>query len=88
MDYDIEDHATLAPLTVALTRKALRHVETILAIEALLAVDALDRAGPAPCLGAGTRATYDAIHDALAAIGVGASSSGMVEAVRGALAEP
>lgn len=39
LDLDIEDHATLAPSAVTMTREALQILETILAIEALLAVD-------------------------------------------------
>lgn len=41
LDQDIEDHATLAPTAVTMTREALQILETILTIEALLAVDKL-----------------------------------------------
>lgn len=85
LDMDVEDHATLAPLTVALTRKALHLLETILAIEALLAVDALDNKETLPRLGAGTAPAYAAIHAAIRGAPRGASAATVLEAVRGAL---
>lgn len=85
VENDVEDHATLAPLAVMLTRQALGHLETLLAIEALLAVDALDHRAMLPRLGAGTRAAYETVRRALGETGPAGSSPEMVEAVRRAL---
>lgn len=85
LDLDIEDHATLAPLTVALTRRALRLLETILTIEALLAVEALDNKATLPRLGTGTQQAYTTIHEAIRAGGPGTAAAAVVEAVRRAL---
>jgi histidine ammonia-lyase len=85
LDLDVEDHSTMAPLAVTLTNKALRHLETILAIEALLAVESLGVQDPFPQLGEGTRATYEAVRSALHRAGVQPSAAVAVEATRAAL---
>jgi histidine ammonia-lyase len=82
LDYDIEDHATLAPLTVQITRRALRHLETVLVIEMLQAADVLRAMQPCPRLGAGTSAAYDAIGTVLEAASRETSSAEIVEATR------
>jgi len=64
VENDVEDHATLAPLAVMLTRQSLGHLETLLAIEVLLAVDALDHQAARLRLGAGTRVAYAAVRRA------------------------
>ena len=85
LDLDVEDHATLAPLTVMLTRRALGQLETILAIEALLAVNTLDRLTTVPHLGAGTLGAYEAIRRAVDAASSAASGATIAEAARLAL---
>jgi histidine ammonia-lyase len=85
LDLDVEDHATLAPLTVTLTRRALRQLESILAIEALLAVSTLGAQPTLPPLGAGTRAAYDTVRGAIATAGHSASAATVAEAARHAL---
>ncbi|HEX8036370.1 MAG TPA: aromatic amino acid lyase, partial [Ktedonobacterales bacterium] len=84
-DLDVEDHATLAPLAVTLTRDALHHLETILAIEALIAVESLGVQEPLPQLGAGTGAAYANVRAALQHASARSSTSAAVEAVRAAL---
>ena len=85
LDLDVEDHATLAPTAVMLTRQALHKLETILAVEALLATNIL-AAGPAlPRLGAGTQRAYATVQAAVDGAGRAASSAVVVEAVRRAL---
>jgi histidine ammonia-lyase len=79
---DIEDHATLGPSTVFATRPALHKLELVLAIEALLAVVALDTRSELPCLGCGTKLLYEAVLGAFAAAGPAASTATTVEAVR------
>lgn len=85
LDLDVEDHATLAPLAVTLTRDALRHLETILAIEALIAAESLAMQEPFPHLGVGTGATYAAIRAALQRAGTQPSAAVALEVVRAAL---
>ncbi len=85
LDLDVEDHSTLAPLAVTLTRQALHHLETILAIEALVAVESLGVQEPLPQLGVGTRASYESVRTALQHVGAQPSASVAVEAVRAAL---
>ncbi|MGZ6388810.1 MAG: HAL/PAL/TAL family ammonia-lyase [Ktedonobacterales bacterium] len=85
LDLDVEDHATLAPLAVTLTRDALRHLETILAIEALIAVQSLGAQEPFPQLGAGTGAAYANVRAALLHASARSSASAAVETVRAAL---
>jgi histidine ammonia-lyase len=85
LDLDVEDHATLAPTTVMLTRRAIGQLETILSIEALLAVNTLDSWPELPRLGAGTRAAYELVQDVLDGARRGASGADVAEAVRQAL---
>jgi histidine ammonia-lyase len=85
LDLDVEDHSTLAPLTVTLTRRALRQFETILAIEALIAVESLRAQDPFPQLGVGTRRIYDAVLMSLETLGAEPSAAMALEATRAAL---
>jgi histidine ammonia-lyase len=87
LDLDVEDHATLAPSAVLLTRRSLRRLETVLAIEALLAVEVLDLQKTPPRLGAGTRAAYQALRRLRDELGAHAASSAVVEAACRALHE-
>jgi histidine ammonia-lyase len=85
LDLDVEDHSTLAPLAVTLTGHALHLVETILAIEALIAVESLRGQEPFPQLGVGTRTTYEAVRASLQHLGTEPSASAALEATRAAL---
>ncbi len=85
LDLDVEDHATLAPLAVMLTRQALAHLETILIIEAVLAADALERKGATLRLGAGTGAAFATIRQVREQLGAMAPAAAVVEATRVAL---
>ncbi len=85
LDLDTEDHATLAPLTVVTTRKVIGLLETILAIEALLAVDVLADRSPLPRLGVGTSAAYEVVRAARRDVGPVASAARIAEAVRDVL---
>jgi histidine ammonia-lyase len=82
---DAEDHATMAPLAVMLTRSLLQRVESMLAIEALMAVDVLGDRDSEPGLGRGTRDVYERVRAAAAAVGNDASAAAMCEAVRSRL---
>jgi histidine ammonia-lyase len=79
---DVEDHATLGPSAVFLTRTALEKLELVLAIEALLAVIGLDTRHERPRLGRGTARVYEAVLDAYDVVGRTASTATVVEAVR------
>jgi histidine ammonia-lyase len=85
LDLDVEDHATLAPLAVALLRRAVDGLEAILAIEALLAVDALEAQPAARPLGTGTGAAHSAVLEVMAD-GAPAAAA-LVDAVRDRLRE-
>jgi histidine ammonia-lyase len=87
LDLDVEDHATLAPQAVMLARRGLLVLETILAIEVLVAISALDDKPRLPVLGRGTRPAYDAVRTALEPLESDASTAGVVETVRRRLLE-
>jgi histidine ammonia-lyase len=87
LDLDVEDHATLAPQAVMLSRRALRVLETILAIEVLVAISALDDQPRRPRLGQGTGPVYDAVRATLEPLEADASTATVVETVRGRLLE-
>lgn len=67
VDGDTDDHLTGAPLAVRLTSRALFKLETLLAIEVLLAHDTLI-ANPKPRMGRGTESLMYATGNALRAI--------------------
>jgi histidine ammonia-lyase len=85
LDLDVEDHSTLAPLAVTFTRRALRHLETILTIEVLIAVESLGVRERPTRLGTGIQPIYDALRTAIAELGSQPSASSAVEAVRTSL---
>jgi histidine ammonia-lyase len=87
LDLDVEDHATLAPQAVMLSRRALFVLETILAIEVLVAISALDDQPRVPRLGRGTRPIYDAVRATLEPLEADASAATVVETVRQRLLE-
>jgi histidine ammonia-lyase len=84
LDLDVEDHATLAPQAVMLSRHALELLELVLAIEVLVATSVLQARPAPPRLGNGTRPVYDATFEPLAR---SASSATVVETVRRRLLE-
>jgi len=86
LDLDVEDHATLAPLAVMLTRQALTYLETILVIEAVLAADVLESRGATPRLGVGTGEAFVTIRQVREQLGATAPAAVVVEATRVALA--
>ena len=51
---DAEDHSTLAPQSVTLTRTIVQRLQTILAIEAVMACDVLGDEAKPPQLGVGS----------------------------------
>jgi histidine ammonia-lyase len=82
LDLDVEDHGTLAPTAVLLTRRALRTLETILTAEVLMAVDVLDHEDPLPALGAGTRRLYETVRARVDSLPEEATSADVVAAAR------
>jgi histidine ammonia-lyase len=88
---EAEDHSTLAPQAVTLTRTQLERVETLLAIEALMAYDVLTDDPNLPMLGHGTAAVCRVVAQVLEQVGDSASASVFCETVRArlfALPEP
>jgi histidine ammonia-lyase len=82
LDLDVEDHATLAPQAVMLTRRALLVLEQILAIEVLVAISALDDRPRLPVLGNGTRPVYDMVRATLEPLDANAPAATVVETLR------
>ncbi len=62
LDFDVEDHASFANAAVMTTRTALDKLETILSIEALLAVHEIGQRGIGDRLGAGTSEALAAVQ--------------------------
>jgi histidine ammonia-lyase len=87
LDLDVEDHATLAPQAVMLSRRALALLETVLAIEVLVAISSLEARPAPPRLGSGTRPVYDAALAIVKPLDGTASASTVVETVRRLLLE-
>jgi histidine ammonia-lyase len=85
---EAEDHSTLAPQAVTLTRTQLERVETLLAIEALMAYDVLSDDPHLPVLGQGTAAVCRIVAHVLAEVGEDASAAVFCEAVRARLFAP
>ena len=88
LDHGTEDHATLAPLAVAATCKALADLELVLAIEALLCTDALDALPSLPRSGTGTGALYRRVRAALDSGAADTPASVVVDAVVRGLRDP
>lgn len=82
LDLDVEDHATLAPMAVGLTRRSLDRLETLLAIEVLLAVDARELQSHRPRLGTSTWRAEEVVRRAVRRAGRTAPAARAVEAVR------
>jgi histidine ammonia-lyase len=87
LDLDVEDHATLAPQAVMLARRGLLVLETILAIEVLVAISALDHQPQPTRLGRGTQPVYEAVHATLEPLEADAPAATVVETVRRRLLE-
>jgi histidine ammonia-lyase len=87
LDLDVEDHATLAPQAVILARRALFVLETILAIEVLVAISALDDRPRPTRLGRGTQPVYEAVRATLEPLEADAPAATVVETVRRRLLE-
>ncbi len=86
LDFDIEDHATLAPSAVLAAREAIEHLETILAIEALLSVDKLASL-PERRMGRAVDPLYHAIRRILSTQAGETTPAEIVEQVRAVLRE-
>jgi histidine ammonia-lyase len=82
---EAEDHSTLAPQAVMLTRTQMERVETLLSIEALMAYDVLSDDPHLPVLGQGTAAVCRVVDSVLDQVGENASASALCEAVRARL---
>jgi histidine ammonia-lyase len=79
---DAEDHSTLAPQSVTLTRTVLNRLQTLLAIEAVMACDVLGDAPELPELGAGSLTICEAVGDITHEMGDDASAAVFCEALR------
>lgn len=84
---DAEDHSTLAPQSVTLTRTLLHRLQTLLTIEAVMACDVLGDAKELPMLGAGSLAVCEAVGDITSSVGEEASAAVFCEALRKRLFE-
>jgi histidine ammonia-lyase len=79
---DAEDHSTLAPQSVTLTRTLLQRLQTLFAIEAVMACDVLGDEQELPALGAGSLEVCEAVGDIVTSIGDEASAAVFCEALR------
>jgi histidine ammonia-lyase len=79
---DAEDHSTLAPQSVTLTRSILNRLQTLLAIEAVMACDVLGDAPELPDLGAGSLSICESVGDITDKMGDDASAAIFIEALR------
>ena len=79
---DAEDHSTLAPQSVTLTRSVLNRLQTLLAIEAVMACDVLGDEPVLPELGAGSLSIVEAVGDITDEVGDEASAAVFCEALR------
>jgi histidine ammonia-lyase len=82
---DAEDHSTLAPQSVTLTRTLINRLETMLTIEAVMASDVLGDEAEPPVLGTGTQPIYETVGLITAQMGEDASAAAFCEAVRDSL---
>lgn len=78
----VEDHNSLAFSAIQLTGRAADHVETLQAIEVLLASDTLDGRGEQPLLGAGTGRMYRKVKDVLAQLAPGMATDVVIDRLR------
>jgi histidine ammonia-lyase len=79
---DAEDHSTLAPQSVTLTRTILHRLQTLLTIESVMASDVLGDKPELPMLGAGSLAVCEAVGDITTSVGEEASAAVFCEALR------
>jgi histidine ammonia-lyase len=79
---DAEDHSTLAPMSVTLTRTLLHRLQTLFAIEAEMACDVLGDEVELPTLGAGSLVVCEAVGDITTSIGEEVSAAVFCEALR------
>jgi histidine ammonia-lyase len=79
---DAEDHSTLAPQSVTLTRTLLNRLQTLLSIEAVMACDVLGDEAVLPELGAGSLSVVEAVGDITDKLGADASAAVFCEALR------
>jgi histidine ammonia-lyase len=85
LNFDVEDHAPLAPQAVDLTRSAVERLETLLAIELVVAADTLDIDADPESLGHGTARLYRRVRSARDGLVAGGSPAMLVDAVSQAL---
>lgn len=79
---DAEDHSTLAPQSVTLTRSVVNRLQTLLAIEAVMACDVLGDELVLPELGGGSLSVVEAVGDITDELGDDASAAVFCEALR------
>src|ERR1700674_4747054 len=79
---DAEDHSTLAPLSVTLTRTIVNRLQTILTIEAVMACDVLGDEAQPPQLGYGSLSICETVGEVLNEMGEDASAAALCEALR------
>jgi histidine ammonia-lyase len=84
---DAEDHSTLAPQSVALTRTIVNRLQTLLTIEAVMACDVLGDEAQPPQLGWGSLSICETVGDVLTEMGEDASAASFCEALRKRLFE-
>ena len=84
---DAEDHSSLAPQSVVLTRTLLNRLQTLLSIEAVMACDVLGDEAQPPRLGAGSMSVCETVGDVIAQVGEDASAAVFIETVRKRLFE-
>ncbi len=83
---NVEDHVSMGATAARQAEQVMSHVETIVAIELLLAAQGVDlrrdRLGPSPALGQGTRAAYLAVRAAVPFLDTDRALAPDIEAVR------
>ncbi len=79
---DAEDHSTLAPQSVTLTRTVVNRLQTLLSIEAIMACDVLGDEKEPPRLGAGTISICETLGEVTADLGDDVSAAAFCEALR------
>ena len=85
LDIGVEDHATNAPIAALRTDDALDRLDDVLAVELLLAADAIRRDTSGGRLGGGVQAALDALAGAVAALGQRPAADALHRTARGAL---
>ncbi len=79
---DAEDHSTLAPQSVTLTRTVVNRLQTLLSIEAVMACDVLGDEAEPPRLGASSLAICEVLGDVTKELGDEVSAAAFCEALR------